>query len=297
MHELLIAIIAGFLGMLGWGFADFFAKKTIDEVGDVVTLAWAHIFGTLVLLIAIFYQFFANQKILLIPHNFQTWWLLVFFGVLQAVVYLLVYSGFSKGQVAILSPIFASFSGFTAFISILFLGESINSFVFIGLAALFLGIILLNLDINSLKSKKINFTRVAGLTQVILATILAVIWTLSWNKFVGEQDWKAYALFMYMFMTVAIVIYASLRGISLWKIGSKTWKYLILIGLCEIIAYLGISWGYGTTTKTSVIALLSGAFSLPTILLARLFLKERITSVQTVGSIVIISGIVLLSIM
>jgi drug/metabolite transporter (DMT)-like permease len=297
MHELAIALAAGFLGMLGWGLADFFAKKTIDEVGDVVTLAWAHVFGTLVFFGVIFYQFIANEKVIFIPNDLQAWELLIFFGALQAIIYLLVYSGFSKGQVGVLSPIFASFSGFTAFISILFFGELINKFSFLGLAALFLGIILLNLDINSLRAKKIRFTKIAGLPQVLLATFLAIIWTLSWNRFVGEQDWKAYALFMYMFMTLTIVIYASWRKISLWKINSKAWKYLILIGFCEIVAYLGISWGYGTTRMTSIVALLSGAFSLPTILLARFFLKERITSVQIAGGLVIIGGIVLLSLL
>ena len=28
-------------GMFGWGLADFFAKKTIDKIGDIQTLAWA----------------------------------------------------------------------------------------------------------------------------------------------------------------------------------------------------------------------------------------------------------------
>ena len=35
--DLVIAVLAGFGGMLGWGFADFFAKKTIDEIGDVAS--------------------------------------------------------------------------------------------------------------------------------------------------------------------------------------------------------------------------------------------------------------------
>src|SRR5690349_21661626 len=95
---LLIAIFAGCGGMLGWGLADFFAKKTIDEVGDVVTLAWAHVFGTAVLFAALFYQFAFNQQPTYIPLDLQTWMLLLFFGALQAAVYLLVYNGFSKGQ-------------------------------------------------------------------------------------------------------------------------------------------------------------------------------------------------------
>jgi drug/metabolite transporter (DMT)-like permease len=39
--------------------------------------------------------------------------------------------------------------------------------------------------------------------------------------------------------------------------------------------------------------MLSGAFSLPTIILARIFLHERTTVLQTVGSVVILVGVVL----
>ena len=50
-HQLFLAILAGLCGMFGWGFADFCAKKTIDEIGDMATLAWGHIFGTAILFI------------------------------------------------------------------------------------------------------------------------------------------------------------------------------------------------------------------------------------------------------
>ncbi|MFN2571957.1 MAG: hydantoinase B/oxoprolinase family protein, partial [Gemmatimonadales bacterium] len=42
---LLTAITAGLLGMLGWGCADFFAKKTIDKIGDLPTLFWGQLLG------------------------------------------------------------------------------------------------------------------------------------------------------------------------------------------------------------------------------------------------------------
>jgi len=41
--------------------------------------------------------------------------------------------------------------------------------------------------------------------------------------------------------------------------------------------------------------LLSGAFSLPVVVLARVFLKERITILQTMGSVVVIVGIMIVS--
>ena len=294
---LFIAVFAGLGGMLGWGLADFFAKKTIDEVGDVVTLAWAHVFGTAVLFIALLYQMATHQQPASTPVDVQTWVLLLFFGTLQAAVYLLVYSGFRKGQVAVLSPIFSSFSGFTAAISIIVLGEIVSGYVFVGLATLFAGILLINLDLQALRSKRINFTRVPGFGQIAGATALAVVWTLLWDKFVGGKDWLLYTFAMYAFMTLAILIYAKFCRIKLLVVRPPTWKLLVLIGVCEIIAYLAISWGYSTTPLTSVVALLSGAFSLPTIFLARVFLKEKITPLQVGGGLIIIAGIMILSVL
>jgi drug/metabolite transporter (DMT)-like permease len=295
--ELVTAIFAGLGGMLGWGLADFFAKKTIDEVGDVVTLAWAHVFGTLVLFIALLYQLTLHQQSIQIPSDLQTWVLLLFFGALQAAVYLLVYSGFRKGQVAVLSPIFASFSGFTAAISIIVLGEVVSGYVFVGLATLFIGILLINLDLQALRSKRISFIRVPGFGEIAGGTALAVVWTLLWDKFVGGKDWLFFTLVMYAFMTVVILMFAKFRRIKLSVVSPPIWKFLVLIGLCEIVAYLAISWGYSTTPLTSVVALLSGAFSLPTIFLARIFLKEKITALQIGGGLVIIAGIMVLSVL
>jgi uncharacterized membrane protein len=101
---------------------------------------------------------------------------------------------------------------------------------------------------------------------------------------------------MYGFMTIVIWAVAKFSNTKLKVAQTSVWKFLILIGLCETAAYLAISIGYSKTSFTSVVALLSGAFSLPTIILARAFLKEKITTLQTLGGVVIIIGIMLLAI-
>jgi drug/metabolite transporter (DMT)-like permease len=101
---------------------------------------------------------------------------------------------------------------------------------------------------------------------------------------------------MYAFMTLVMYVVARARKINLKIAASKShvWKFLVLIGACEIVAYLAISYGYSATSLTSVVAILSGAFSLPVIVLARMFLNEHPTRVQTMGSIAVILGVILL---
>ena len=293
-RELLIALLAGFGGMLGWGLADFFAKKTIDQIGDIAALAWAHVFGTGVLVSVAAYQAAANQPIS-IPRDFRVWLLLLGFGVAQAVIYLLVYRGFGKGQVGLLAPVFACFSGLTAVLSIAIFGEVIRGFLPFALLLIFGGVLLISLDAGALRAKRFSFAHIAGFKEVALATLLAAFWTLFWDKFVGDKDWLGYALWMYGFMTLAILLFAALRRTRLSSVRADLWKFLFLIGLCETGGYLAITLGYSATRFTSVVAILSGAFSLPTIILARIFLREKITNLQTIGGFVAVLGIMLLA--
>jgi uncharacterized membrane protein len=293
--ELIVAIVAGVCGMLGWGLADFFAKITIDKIGDVTSLAWGHIFGTSVLLVAALFRWTNGGEQIAFSPDFQTWLLLLLFGAAQATVYLFVYKGFGKGQIAVLNPIFASFSGLTAILSVLFFKEVVSGYVLLGLAVIFIGIILISTDFAALRARRFSVAHIPGFKEVGLATLLAAFWTLFWDKFLGGQDWLTYTLFMYAFMTIVILLVAKYQRISLAVTKPGMWKFLALIGLCETVAYLAISLGYSATSFTSIVALLSGAFSLPTIILARLFLKESITGLQTIGGIVVVAGIMLLS--
>ncbi len=281
--------------MIGWGLADFFAKKTIDEIGDVASLALGHIFGTLTLFLAVLYQFGIRNQELIWPAGTQVWSLLVIFGIGQALVYLVVYRGFSKGHVGVLSPIFASFTGITALLSILVFKEVVSGYIGLVLLVIFIGILLINADWQSLRARKLSFVAVGGFREIALATLMAAVWTLFWARFLGGQDWLMYTFLMYTFMTITIYIIAKLQKVKLVVQDPSMWKFLILIGVTETLAYIAISIGYSLTTRTSVVALLSGAFSLPTIILARMFLHEKITGIQTVGGLVIIAGIMILA--
>jgi len=291
----LIAILTGLAAMLGWGFADFFAKKTIDKIGSIVSLVWAHLFGTLALALVALYQSVIVGQQISVPNNLQSWGLLLIFGTLKAVVYLLAYEGFGKGQLAILNPVFASYSGIAALLSIIVFGEIVRGHILVALALVFLGILLLNMDTQILKLKRFNV--IPGFREVGLASLLAAIWTIGWDKFVGGQDGLSYALFMYGFMTLAAFVFSKIKRINLSVVKPNLWKFLILIGVCEVVAYVALSVGFSTTSYTSIVVLLSGAFSLPTILLARVFLKEKVSAIQTIGSLIIISGIIILSIL
>src|SRR5438876_12134862 len=110
-NSVLVAALAGLGGMLGWGFADFSAKKTIDQVGQVTSLVWAHLIGAAIFILLAFYQLAVTGHWIKMPATLGAWLSLIYFGVLQMIVYWLLYKSFSKGQLAVLNPVFAAFPG------------------------------------------------------------------------------------------------------------------------------------------------------------------------------------------
>lgn len=293
-NTLFIAITAGLGGMFGWGAADFFAKKTVDTLGAIKSLVWAHLFGTCLFIVLALGQVLVLGNDLHFPESGGTWLAVAGFGVLQMIVYWLAYEGFGKGQLAVLNPIFASYSGIVALISILFLGEKLGIVGGLALIVLFGGVIFLNVDMEGLRSKKLNI--VPGLKEMVAAAGLAAIWTLGWDRFIGGKDALSYALLMYAFMSLAAFMLSRVMRIKVGGVPKGLWKFLVLIGVSETVAYLAISWGFSATPLTSVVALISGAFSLPTVLLAYIFLKERVTPLQVGAICAIIAGVVALSV-
>ena len=294
-RDFIIAIFSGLGGMLGWGFADFFAKKTMDKIGDLSTLAWSHLFGTMTFFVAQAYQLTAHPESVVIPTAFKTWFFLWLFGSVQATIYFFVYKGFAKGQVGILSPVFASFSGLSALMSVLLFQEAFNPSLFWRLAILFIGILLVNFQ--GISPRGPAFKGVPGLTEVLIATVLASFWTVFWDQFIGEQHWLVATSIMYTLMTAMIFITSAWQRVHLQFQEKGVWKFLIAIGFFETAAFASVSLGYHATTLTSVIALLSGGFALPVMILSRLFLSEKISFIQTVGSLAIVAGVMLITIL
>lgn len=293
---LIIAVVAGLAGMLGWGFADFFAKKTIDLVGDIATLAWAHIYGMFMLAALLLARIVSEGQLTGLPTEPKEIGALAFFGALQAAVYFFVYRGFGKGKLALLNPVFSSYSGLVVLMSVFIFGEIIGGWQLACLAVLFVGIISISLDTESLALRKLKLSRIPGMNDILVASILAAFWTVLWGYFVSGKDWLVYAAIMYVFMSITILLICAVQRINLAVLNRYTWKFFWLIGLAEVIAYVGVSGGYSLTTHTSIVAVLSAAFSVPTLLLAHIFLGERITKFQYSGVALVITGVVLLAI-
>jgi drug/metabolite transporter (DMT)-like permease len=290
MSEVTVALIGGCGAMLGWGASDFFAKKTIDEVGDLTTLFWGQLVGAVGLLIGLVARHNSMH------YDAARWTLLATFGVISGLSYLLLYRGFAKGQVSVLSPIFASYAGVAALMTALLFHEPLPLAVKIAIPILFIGIILMAFDPTDLLASLRDHKASGGVMEVVLAMLVFAGWLTLWDRFLNGQGWLPATLIMRSVAVATLLVVALATRHRLTVPNRRLWVPLLAIGLCDVGAYAALSYGFANSSLGSVVALLSGAFSLPTIVLARAFLKERLTMIQAVAAAIIIGGIALVAV-
>jgi len=288
-----VALLAGLSGMLGWGISDFFAKKTIDKIGDLKTLIGSQIIGGLFLLV----YFLLTKSV--IP---SITGIMIFYvsclALLDGAGYLFLYRAFQKGTMSVVSPIAASAAGFSVIIAVFLFKESFSLFGLIGIILIFLGIIITSTDFKDLKKSfsKANLTN--GVPEAIAVMVLIGLWFPLWDKFVGDKEWLFWLIVLKLLMGTMLCIYFYLtnKGKKLLSGYRSVMKILVPVAILDALAYLGTTWGYSITTNTtSLITVVANAYSLPTIILAYFLLKERINKQQVFGILSIISGIIVSS--
>lgn len=288
---LLFAILGGLGAMIGWGTTDFFAKKTVDKIGDASALFWMQFIGIFPLLLIFPFQFDISDL------TFPNILLMAFWAVIDGAGYLLFFNALEKGKVSIISPIVASYAAFSVIVSAIAFGETITPQTLFFLALIFVGIILTSLDFQQLKkdvADRDNLMR--GVPQAAIAVVFFAFWFPFWDDFVSKgNSWLTLLIGLRIFITLSVFLFTKYKSISLKVKDSKILKWLIYMGVLDVGAYLALTWGYGESSYTSVVSMLSAAFSVPTLILARVFLKERLKITQWIGVVTIIGSLVLIA--
>ena len=291
--SLITAALAGLGGMAGWGLADFLAKKTIDRVGEVTTLFWGQLVGLVPLL-----GIFAVTRTVPVLHRFDALWL-VLFGIVSALSYLSLYAGFAKGPVSFLSPVFSAHAALVVVLSAAFFGERIAGEQWVAIVIVVAGVIAISTTPGELGTtlRNTSAANIPGLAEVLSAAVAFAFWLVFLDRFIGVRDWVLFLIVIRATAAVTVAVYALATHEPLWIRGTdrSLMACVAAIGLCDVAAFSAVSYGFSATTHTSVVAVLSSTFSLPTLLLARLFLKERLGTSQKIAAGVILTGIALVS--
>jgi drug/metabolite transporter (DMT)-like permease len=279
------AIIAGLVAMFGWGFEDFFVKQVVDKAGSAVTLFWTQIISLII--IACLFLFTGNNIIIVdITLLIQ----LFFLGILDYIAFAFFWKALEKVDVSISGPIVSSYSVFATIVSFLVFAEPLSLEFFV-----LVGIIALGLVLAIYKKQPASSNNRKGVIESLLSMLsFSLLFPLLDNAVQGSVNW----IFALLVVRIGFAISSIIRLINTktnpFYIHISWIKDYTIIATCNITAYVFLVWGFNTSHETSLITAISSAYTIPTLILARYFLNEKLTKQQLIGIIIVIVGLIAL---
>jgi drug/metabolite transporter (DMT)-like permease len=291
-----LGVILGLTGAVCWGMADFAARFASRQVGAYRTLFFMQFFGFVALSV---YLKFAGGFSHVAP-GWQPWALTVVAGVLNVTASLSLYHSFEIGVMSIVGPVSSSYPALTVALS-LASGERIHALRGIGMAVTLAGVILAAMSFApkisvSAHSASSGSRLSRGVGWAILAAIGfgVMFWFLGFHvvPLVGDAV-SVWVMRLTALVSLAVFALPARQSMRLPQGG--VWWMLAAVGFMDTAAFVANNAGLhiGPVSVVSVLASLYGAV---TVLLAWIFLRERLEPSQWLGIVLIFVGIVCVSI-
>jgi len=318
-------IVLGLAAALCWGVADFCARWATRAAGTFRTLLAVQVVGVAGLLAAgLPLNLFRLKDA---PPD------LVIAAVGINLVILagggLFYRGLAVGTLALVSPIAASFAAVTALLA-LAAGERVAPVELVGIALTLIGVIVASTMPNHAKdghaelaTPNTRLTRrrrfAPGLLEALGAMLLfgAGFWLLRFvtpalggvtvaliGRLADLMVLAALALLLLLARIVRSPVASPLDGPrpsvadvvpTERRMSPAFWLFVVPVGLLDTAANVAYNLGI-TVALTSIVVVLASLFSAVTVLLAWIFLRERLAGWQWIGVIAILVGIALVNV-
>lgn len=291
-----MGIILGLLAALCWGAADFLARYATQMIGTYRTLFYMQFVGAIALSI---YMLSSGELERLARHTgWQPWLWAIVVALMNAVCALALYRSFEVGTLSIVSPIAASSAAITVVLSVLS-GETISGARAFGIGAVLVGVVLAAMHFSSVEgsvtpgktTRKGILPRGVGWALFASAGYGINIWLLGF--FVTPALGGSAPIWIIRLGTVAALpLLAAPARQSIRPPRGRVWWLILIVGALDTTAYLLANFGF-MTDQVSVVSVLISLFSAVTVLLAWIFLREKLQWSQWLGIALIFTGIAL----
>jgi drug/metabolite transporter (DMT)-like permease len=316
-----MGIFFGLAAALGWGVGDFCAGYAAQRVGTYRTLFFMQFAGLIGLSI---YLTATGQFVHLMRLEYLGPWLwTVLAAFLNIGCSLLFYRAFEIGMLAIVSPIVASYAVVTVVLSLLS-GETLSTTHAFGIIAAMAGVLCVATPLSGKETvpahppeasaanifsppsvypklyagiadilRKHRLPPGVGLAIAASAGYGLLFWLLGFRvtPFLGGVA----PVWLIRFITVCtapIIVYSARQSLKLPR--GNAWWFLLGAGTFDTAGYVADTFGLATG-QVAIVSVFSSLFSAVTVLLAWIFLGDRLQWSQWIGVLCIFAGIVLVN--
>jgi transporter family protein len=279
-----VSIVFAISAMFSFGVADFMAKVIVNRVSAYRTALISQSVGS------ILYLALALAYDLSVP-DAPTLLLVILSGILSAGVLFSFYKALSLGKASLVSPVSSCLTVVAIVLSFLILGETLTTQQTLVVAAVFVGMLLVAFEKSSTKLTS-NTSMLFALAVVFLGGANAII-----QKLIATSSHYLISFSLSRLIMVGCLL--SLMPL-LGKETAPTFRAtrtLIIMGVLGLLDVTGFfAWFIGLRQGlVSIVTPIVNSSPALTVILAHVFLRERVFLHQKIGMIIIIIGIVLLS--
>jgi uncharacterized membrane protein len=278
------SILLGVAAMLGFGVADFMAKAMLTKANAIFTAFVSQSVGSLLYLGAALAYDPVFPSIELVS-------LALLSGLVSGIVLCAYYVALSLGKASLVAPIFSCLTVVAVVLSLLILHETLTFDQLLLIASVFLGILLVAFERNDASDSSQRLSVILAFAAAILGGSNLIV-----QKWIADSGHFLMGFFLTRISMTAIITPPAMRGQeSISIMTSRRWLKLALLGLIDVSSfflwYVGLRVG-----QVSIVTPIATSSPAVTVVLAHIFLNERVRTHQQIGIVAIISGIVLLSI-
>ena len=285
MSTAIVSILAGLGGMFGWGIYDFLGGVYAKQIGPFKSFFWSQLAGLIFVLLLIFvFTISLNVPILIII-------LFPIAAIVYSAGYLLFFKGFEIGNVSIVAATMNLWAVFTMLFAFIFMGQRLSVIQSLGVLMIIIGVTLASINRSNIRKQRFQLS--SGVKETVLgALFFGVFWNIS--EVISEEiGWLLTTVIVKFGIILFLLFYSFLlkQKLDLTKATTKTKYIVVLMGVIEAAAVAIVNYGL-TIGDAILITPIASALSIVTITLAIIFLKDKVTRLQSLGIMTAISGII-----
>ena len=282
----LLSVAYGVLSMISFGLSDFLSKKVVEGVGyyRLVTYTQLVALVPVILLEALYAP--------TLPSSPKTIVLVIASGMCSFSALFFFYRGLEAGKASIITPEFSAYASVAIHHSFAVLGEVLSPSQIACITMTLIGVV--TITVRSDSGEQSN----AGIPYAVGAMFSAGVGAVLIRLVADDVGEIASLFFNRVIAVLALVVVGALflrSHLLSTGCGGFPVKSIVLIGLTEFVAIftfvVGISVG-----MVSLVATLSSASPVVTVILAQTFLREKLGKVHKLAVLAVIAGILLLSV-
>jgi len=277
----------GLATALGYGTADYVAKRTTDRVGFVETLWYLEMIGVpLLIVLALLLEHVTSLP--LEP-------VLVLAGLagFNVVASFFLYRAFEFGTLSVVSPLASAYPALIVVLAVAFLHELPTLPDAVGIALTLLGVVLITRvtigEVSRAKDHRV------GIVSAVIAFVGYGVFYFGLKLVVGPIPPITSAAMVRLIGLAPIALVAGSRGVLRLPRKGLVGP-AVTIATLDSLALVAYNLGIVSGHSLAVLGTVSGLFSAVTVAWAVVLLKERLSLVQWIGAAAIFAGIVTLAV-